>query len=196
MSSRRPQARRRLHPVEHADLAVATAVALDGRTRAARRIGAFAELGDQPPLRLLSALAIVAGAIRRDPKLVRTGLRMLAAHGVATTVKSLIKGRIDRTRPGDAMDKGHYRLDPGDSGQDRLTSMPSGHSAGVAAVAAAIAREYPRAGPAAGLAATAIVAAQLPAKNHYLSDVVAGSAIGLVAEAAVAATIRVAGGRD
>jgi membrane-associated phospholipid phosphatase len=196
MSSSTPRAKRRLNPIERADLAVATTVALDGRTKAARRIGAVADLGDQPPMRLLSALAIVAGAVGRDPKLVRTGLRMLAAHGVATAVKSLIKGRIDRTRPGDAMEKGRYRLDRGRSSQKRLTSMPSGHSAGVTAVAAAIAREYPGVAPASGLAAAAIVAAQLPAKNHYLSDVVVGTAIGLAAEAAVSAAMRVAGGRD
>jgi membrane-associated phospholipid phosphatase len=195
MSSRHPEAKRRLHPIERTDLAVASAVAVDGRTRTARRIGAVGELGDQPPLRLLCALTIAAGVIRRDPKLLRTGVRMLAAHGVATAAKSFIKHRIDRTRPGAAMQNGHYRLDRGASRQKRLSSMPSGHSAGVAAVAGAIAREYPRAAPAAGLAATAIIAAQLPAKNHFLSDVVAGTAIGLVAEAAVAAAMKAAGGR-
>ena len=112
-----------------------------------------------------------------------------------SAVKSLIKSRIDRTRPGDAMQNGRYRLDKGASSQKRLTSMPSGHSAGVTAVARAIAREYPGAAPAAGTAAAAIIGSQLPAKNHYLSDVVVCTAIGLAAEAAVAATMRAARGR-
>lgn len=196
MSSRRPNAKRRLHPVEQADLAVAAAVAVDGRTRLARRIDRLGELGDQPPLRLACGLAIAAGVIRGDPKLLRTGVRMLAAHTLATAVKSLIKQRIDRTRPGDAMQNNQYRLGKGRSRQKRLSSMPSGHSAGAAAVAAAIARDYPAAAPAAGLAAAAIITAQLPAKNHYLSDVAVGTAIGLAAEAGLAAIMRAAADRD
>jgi membrane-associated phospholipid phosphatase len=196
MSSARPKAKRPLNPVERIDLAVSDVAAIDGRTLAGKRVGAFAQLGDQPPLRLLCAVTIAAGAVRRDPKLMRTGLRMLAAHGVATGIKGFFKHRIDRTRPSDAMENKRYRLDRGDSHQSRLSSMPSGHSAGIAAVASAIAREYPAAAPVAGAGATAIVVAQLPAKNHFLSDVVVGTAIGLASEAAVSALMGAAGGRD
>jgi undecaprenyl-diphosphatase len=195
MSTGRPSAKRTLHPIERADLAVADAAALDGRTKAARRTGAFAELGDQPPLRALCAVVIGAGLVGRDAKLVRTGLRMLAAHGVATGIKSFIKRRVDRTRPGDAMSNGRYRMDQGDSHQKRLSSMPSGHSAGIAAVARAAAREYPEAAPVAGATAAAVIAAQLPPKNHFLSDLAVGSAIGLVSEAAVSAVMSAAGKR-
>jgi len=196
MSSARPKAKRRLHPIERADLAVARAAALDGRTTAARRIAALAELGDQPPLRALCVLAIAAGIARRDPKMVRTGLRMLAAHSVATGIKSFIKHRIDRTRPGDAMSNARYRLDQGDSHQARLSSMPSGHSAGIAAVAMAVAREYPSAAPVAGAAGASVILAQLPSKNHYLSDVIIGTIIGVAAEVAVSALMSAAGKRD
>lgn len=171
---------------------MASAAAIDGRTVLARRVGAVADLGDQPPLRLLCGVTIGFGLLRRDPKLVRTGLRMLAAHGVATGLKSAIKHRIDRTRPGDAMEKGRYRLESGKSHAERLNSMPSGHSAGVAAVALAVAREYPAAAPASGIAAASIVAAQLPSKNHFLSDVIAGAAIGIASEIAVSALMRAA----
>src|SRR5436190_12362605 len=127
MSSARPKTKRRLHPIERVDLAIANIAAIDGRSRAARRIGAGADLGDQPPLRWLCGFIVAAGAVRRDAKLVRTGLRMLAAHGVATAAKSFVKHRVDRTRPADAMENGRYRLDKGESHQKRLTSMPSGH---------------------------------------------------------------------
>lgn len=196
MSSARPKAKRRLHPIERADLAVANASALDGRTVAARRIGTLAGLGDQPPLRILCGLTIAAGLARRDSKLVRTGLRMLAAHSVATAIKGFVKHRVDRTRPGDAMDNGRYRLDEGDSHQSRLSSMPSGHSAGVAAVARAVASEYPSAAPVAAAAATAVILAQLPAKNHFLSDVAVGTVIGIGAEAAASAVMTAAGETD
>jgi len=195
MSSTRPKAKRRLHPIERIDLAVAHAAALDGRTTAARRIGALAELGDQPPLRAVCALAIVTGLARRDSKLLRTGLRMLAAHSVATGIKSFIKHRVDRTRPADAMNNARYRLDQGDSHEGRLSSMPSGHTAGIAAVARAVARDYPAAAPVAGVAAASVIMAQLPAKNHFLSDLAVGTIIGVAAEAAVSALMTAAGDR-
>ena len=159
MSSARPKSARKLNPIEAADLAVAEALAIDGRTVAARRVNAFAELGDQPPLRMLCAATIAAGLASSDRKLVRTGLRLLAAHSVATAIKGFFKDRIDRTRPGDAMEKGRYRMTKGESSQPRLSSMPSGHSAGLVAVARAAGREYPAAGPPAGAAAVAVMAA-------------------------------------
>ena len=195
MSSARPKAKRHLNPIERTDLSVASALELDGRTIAARRIGAIADLGDQPPLRALCALAIAAGLGRRDPKLVRTGLRMLAAHSVATEIKSFIKHRVDRTRPVDAVGNARYRLEEGDSHDGRLSSMPSGHSAGTAAVARAAARDYPAMAPAASVAAASIILAQLPAKNHFVSDLVVGTAIGVVAKAATSALMTAAGNR-
>ena len=68
------------------------------------------------------------------------------------------------------MSNGRYRFEQGGSRAKRLSSMPSGHSAGLAAVARAAGRDYPNAAvPAAGAAAT-VIAAQLPAKNHFVSD--------------------------
>lgn len=197
MSSARPKTNRQLHRVERADLAVAKAAAIDGRTTAARRIARVAELGDQPPLRLLCGLTIGVALLRSNPKLLRTGLRMLAAHSVATAAKDFVKRRIDRTRPGEAMRNGQYCLDVGKGRRKPLTSMPSGHSAGVAAVALAVAREYPMAAaPVAGAVAASIMGAQLPAKNHYLSDLVVGAAIGLAAETVVSAVMSAARSRN
>ena len=196
MSSAPPRTNRRLNPIERTDLAVANAVALDDRTTTARRVSAFAELGDQPPLRILCGLVVAAGIARRDPKLLRTGLRMLAAHSVATGIKSFIKDRIDRTRPAEAMSNGRYRLDKGESHESRLSSMPSGHTAGITAVARAISREYPAVTPAARVAGLAVVLAQLPSKNHYVSDLAVGSVIGTASEAAVSALLDAVGDRD
>ena len=196
MSSAPPETNRRLNPIERTDLAVADAVALDGRTTAARRVSAFAELGDQPPLRILCGLVIAVGLARRDSKLIRTGLRMLAAHSVATGVKGFIKNRVDRTRPADALSNGRYRLNKGGSHESRLSSMPSGHTAGIAAVARAISREYPAATPVARVAGLAVILAQLPSKNHYVSDLAVGSVIGTASEAAVAALLDAVGKRD
>ena len=58
--------------------------------------------------------------------------------------------------------------------------------------ALAVARDYPAAAPVSGLAATAIIAAQLPSKDHFLSDVMVGVALGIAAEITVSALMRAA----
>lgn len=183
----RAGANRRLHPLEKADLAVADALKLDERRAPARLLATFAELGDQPPLIALSAGVLAAGLAGGNRKLARTGLRMLAAHALATAIKGLVKDEVDRTRPGEALDDTNYKLEPGHSRAGALRSMPSGHGAGLAAVARAAAREYPELAVPAGAAAAAVAAAQLPSGNHFASDVAAGVAIGLASEAALAA---------
>lgn len=182
----RAGANRRLHPLEKADLAIADTLALDERRPPGRILAALAELGDQPPLIALSAGVLAAGLAGGDRKLVRTGLRMLAAHALATAIKGFVKDEVDRTRPGEALGDSRYKLEPGHSRAGKMRSMPSGHSAGLAAVARAVAREYPAAVPA-GVAAAAIAAAQLPSGNHFASDVAVGVGIGVASEAALAA---------
>ena len=172
--------KRALKTVERIDKQVAARLALDGRTRAARATSTFADTGDQPPMIILSLSVVAAGLAGGDARLRRTGMRMLTAHSLATVFKLLAKDRIDRTRPGALNEKG-YRLEPGTSRDGRLRSMPSGHSAGTMAIAGAIVPDYPAALVPAITAATAIAAAQLPSKNHFLSDVLVGASVGLVA---------------
>lgn len=171
---------KKLTRVEQADLKVARAVGVRRNSRAGQAIGRFAEFGDQPPLIALAALTIAVGTAHRDERLARTGLRMLAAHALATMGKLAIKDSIDRTRPG-ALNEKAYRLEEGSSRDGRLRSMPSGHSAGVAAVAGALAPDYPGTILPAAAVATSIAGAQLPTRNHFLSDVMVGIGIGLAA---------------
>ncbi|MEO8141712.1 MAG: phosphatase PAP2 family protein [Sphingomicrobium sp.] len=179
MTQTRSRPKRALKQVEHTDKAVANTLALDGRTRQARAMTTFAEAGDQPPLIILSLSVVAAGLAGGNSRLRRTGMRMLTAHSLSTLFKSLAKDRVDRTRPGAVNEKG-YRLEKGTSRDGRLRSMPSGHSAGTFAIAGAILPDYPRALVPAAIAATAIAAAQLPSKNHFLSDVLVGAGLGLV----------------
>lgn len=152
-----------------------------------------ADLGDQPQLRTLCAALIAAGLAggrRSDygPRLVRAGVRMLIAHQLATTAKDFVKRRVDRTRPRSAGEAGKdHRPSPGRSRAKEDTSFPSGHAAGAAAAARAFAREFPEHGGAAAAAGTALSVVQVPRCAHYPSDIAAGVAIGLAAEAAVAA---------
>jgi len=172
---------RKLHPIERTDLELARNLALEKDSAAGHLVGKFAELGDQPPMQMLCGATIAAGAARGDRRLFRAGLRMLAAHSLATMTKAFIKDTVDRTRPGEVIDRRKYRMKPGKSSARGLQSMPSGHSAGVVAVAAAALADYPAiAGPAVA-GSVALVGAQLPSRNHFLSDVAVGSAIGLAA---------------
>ena len=189
MARVRVQQSRSLTPAEKADIGVAKAAALDPKSRSARFIDMFGGLGDQEPMTAASATMLACGLAFRDRRMVRAGIRMLAALGLATLVKSAIKNNVDRTRPGEVIEKRRYRLKPGSSKAGSLRSMPSGHSAGATAVLRAAARDYPDASlPLVG-GAVGIAAAQLPARNHFLTDVTAGVALGLACEKIVSLAI-------
>lgn len=181
MSKGKSQTKQRLKPFEKVDLAIAHAAALDDEEMPGKAVAGFAELGDQPPLVLLSVAVIAAGVVRKDERLARSGLRMLAAHSLSVAAKLIGKGVVDRTRPDDAVENGRYKLEEGDSKDGQLRSMPSGHSAGSVAVAMAAGVDYPKLLLPAAAGAGAIMLAQLPSRNHFLSDVVAGAALGVLA---------------
>ncbi|HEX8667920.1 MAG TPA: phosphatase PAP2 family protein [Allosphingosinicella sp.] len=152
----------------------------------------LADMGDQPQMRVLCAALIGAGVLARDRRLLRAGVRMLAAHTLATWGKDFVKHRIDRTRPRslDGEPSTDHRLAPGRSEEKEETSFPSGHAAGAAAVARAFAREYPEHSAPASAAGAVLALAQIPRCAHYPTDVGAGLAIGLAAEAAVDGAFR------
>lgn len=180
-----PAAAQRASPIERADAHV---LRLAGGARhhpVIRFAGACSEIADQPPLVLLSSATLAAGLLLHRPRLTRTGGRMLASHLLATFVKTLIKDRVDRTRPHLLVDRDEYRMAAGDSEKSEERSFPSGHTAGAVAVTRAIGREYRGAVVPAALAAAAVAAVQVPRCKHYPSDLAAGAAIGWLAEAAV-----------
>lgn len=179
----------RAKPVEAAlaaDAAAAEAALPYQGSPAMEALGRFASLGDQPPLRILCAATIAAGLAGGNRRLARAGLRMLVAHTLATLAKDIVKRRVDRTRPRSKGGRGKDHVPrPGRRTAKEETSFPSGHSAGAAAVARAFARDYPDYAAPAYTAAGALALAQIPRCAHYPTDVGAGLAIGLAAEAMV-----------
>ncbi len=149
--------------------------------------GFLAEIGDQPQMIATSVGTAVIGLALKRPDLFRGGVRMLAAHLVATAVKSAIKHSVDRARPAKAIEDGETTFEPGESHDHDFNSFPSGHTAGAVAVARAVSRDVTGAATPAALVAGAVAAAQPVNGKHYLSDLVAGAAVGWISEALVSA---------
>lgn len=186
-------------PIEQGDVMLEQAVAHWRESPAMRFAAQAAELADQPPLFAICASTIGAGLLLRRPRLVRAGLRMLATEMVATGLKAAVKHRVARTRPHKARAHGRQVLhaDPdGDKDVGPWNSFPSGHTAGAVGVARAVAREYPQAAPFAAAAALGLALVQVPSGSHYPSDVAAGAALGLAAEALVDHGVRLLGASD
>lgn len=152
------------------------------KTRVVEAIDLLGDVGDQTQLRLVCLGLFGLGAMRRDPRMMRAGIRMLLSHELATLAKDVVKRRVDRTRP-----RRDARTKPrkGNHTSKEITSFPSGHSAGSMAVAHAFAAEYPEHRGAALTAAGAVGLAQIPTCAHYPSDVAAGMTIGALAEAVI-----------
>ena len=178
-------ARKPIKRVEQTDIAVARSVAPMRNHPLTRILGDLSDIADQPPLRTIGGATIVAGALARSERLTLAGIRMLAAHHLATVAKTVVKKSIDRTRPEEMLGNGDYESGEGRHDSSPWNSFPSGHTAGAVAVARAIGHDYPKAAlPAMALAIT-VSAIQVPRGKHYVSDVIAGALIGLAADGAV-----------
>lgn len=170
-----------------ADIDMGHGVAAELRHHPAVKVaGALSEVADQPPMVAINLATIAAGLIARDDRLTRTGIRMLAAHGLATLAKAAIKHRVDRARPKLFASREAHRPTPGDRDEGPHNSFPSGHTAGAVAVARAVAREYPGAAVPVQAMAGGIALIQIPRGTHFPIDVAVGAVIGWAAEAIVA----------
>jgi|GEM_PF-1685170 len=170
-----------------ADIDIGHGVAAELRHHPVVKVaGTLSEVADQPPMVAINLATIAAGLIARDARLTRTGVRMLAAHGLATLAKAVIKRNVDRARPKLFASRDAHRPKAGDRDEGPHNSFPSGHTAGAVAVARAVAREYPAAAVPVHTAAATIAAVQVPRGTHFPIDVVAGAVIGWAAEAIVA----------
>jgi undecaprenyl-diphosphatase len=98
----------------------------------------------------------------------------VAASGLAANVLKVIAGRA---RPR-ALDQGVWGFHFLELGY-RFNSFPSGHAAIAAAVAASICLARPAAWPAAVLLWLALAGGRVLTGSHFLSDVLAGGALGI-----------------
>lgn len=121
------------------------------------------------------------GCLAHKHSLIDNGITALTAMGAASTLDLALKLSFDREFPYKPGSRGAFW------GGGR--SFPSGHAATSFAFASAIAHRYPhnqwiRLG-AYGMA-TGVALSRYPAKRHYLSDILVGSALGYVSGTYVA----------
>ena len=113
------------------------------------------------------------GRDKHDYRARETGLLATEALIDSVIVEGALKGITQRARPADGRERSEF-FDGG-------SSFPSGHSTQAWAVATVIAHEYkerPSVQIAAYGLATAVSIARFTGHKHYLSDVLAGSALG------------------
>jgi len=141
-----------------------------------RQVGASRAVSHAGSAYTLGAVAgtfYLFGRQKNDARARETGLLSAEALVDSMVVSSALKGITQRVRPL----TGHERSEFFDGG----SSFPSGHSTQVWAVATVIASEYHdrRSVQIAAFAtATAVSVARFTEHKHYLSDVIAGSALG------------------
>lgn len=113
--------------------------------------------------------AYMAGRASGSPRLAQVGAELVRAQFVAQGVTQTIKFGSQRRRP-----------------DGTALSFPSGHTASSFATATVLQREFGwKVGIPAYVGAAWVGASRLQAERHYLSDVVAGATVGILAGRAV-----------
>ena len=167
---------------EETDVALAARFAARRDHPVVRGLGTMSEVGDQPPLLVLSGAVLAYGVLAGDRRAAGAGARMLGSLVLATWIKTGLKRLVARTRPNVLLNEGQYEVEPLGPDEGPWHSFPSGHTAGSVAVARAAGRVYPNARHAAYAGAAAVALVQIPRGAHYPADVVAGALVGLTAE--------------
>lgn len=125
---------------------------------------------------LMAALALW-GWWGRRPTHWRGGLAGLASVALSGILVQVCKHLFGRPRPRLALPSDEYF---GPTFQSDLLSFPSGHATTSFAVAAALSAFYPRLAWLFYLLAAIVCVGRVVGNSHYLSDVLAGAALGLV----------------
>ncbi len=161
--------------------AVAAAYSVDGRVRSHVMTGGVSvgqdphSLRDAAPLLALTASTYAIGRLRHDDGTARIGVDMAEATVLGVLSATVIKVAVGRDRPNETPTRSAWR-EGGDS-------FPSGHVTAAFAAAQVFAAQMPRGQwgwrvLAYGLAG-ATAYARLDSNVHWLSDTVAGAALGI-----------------
>lgn len=154
-------------------------------------LGALSDAGNTwgaPGVILLGTGLWLGGRLADDPRMATIGFRAFEAIGVSGVITGTIKGIVGRARPRiSPTDAGDLQLMRGAREGNDYQSFPSGHTTAAFAFAAAVTAETRRLAPdrartvaltTYGLA-TATAFARMYSDAHWLTDVMAGAAVGI-----------------
>jgi membrane-associated phospholipid phosphatase len=129
---------------------------------------------------LVGGLLLFAGLRRRNRRISSTGFLLFSTVAVSGLTADVLKFILGRARPKLFLQQGIYGFDLfGWHLEHAWQSFPSGHSATALSAALSLSLLFPRFRPAFIAAAMLIAASRVVLCQHYLSDVVAGSALGV-----------------
>jgi undecaprenyl-diphosphatase len=141
------------------------------------------EVGSGGSLLALSGILLMVGYVFHRASFKRAGWDTLIAHAVAGGVNTAIKHLVGRGRPKFMHTDVSTFLPFGGKGWD---SFPSGHSMATFAVATVLAVRFPKARWIIIVTAVAVSISRLIRASHFLTDIVAGAALGVLIGAVVA----------
>ncbi len=140
--------------------------ALVGNTTAENFFKPGAVLGALPTLLGSASIVYAVGRVKDEPKVSHVGMDLIQAIAMSEIITESLKYATRRERPD----------------QSARTSFPSGHAADTFAFATALERHLGwRYAVPAYVLASYVATSRLPANRHWLSDVVFGSAVGIIA---------------
>lgn len=125
-----------------------------------------------------AGLVFVFAAIRRQHNLARWAFAMLAAVGASGLAVNLLKFLIGKTRPKLLLGGGEFGFQPFTIAYD-YNSFPSGHATTCGAAFMVLALAFPRARWLLLAVGVGIASTRVAITAHYLSDILAGLALGM-----------------
>jgi membrane-associated phospholipid phosphatase len=130
---------------------------------------------------LIGGLLLFAGFRKRNRRISSTGFLLFSTVAVSGLTADILKFILGRARPKLFLQQAIYGFDLfGWHFEHAWQSFPSGHSATALSAALSLSLLFPRFKPAFIAVAMLIAASRVVLCQHYLSDVLAGSALGVV----------------
>jgi len=136
------------------------------------------ELGEGVYWLVPAAAVFAVAALRRWHNLARWAFALLAAVGGSGLLANLLKLLVGKARPNVLFDEGRFGFTPFRYGYD-VNSMPSGHATTCGAAATILALAFPKARWPILVVGILVASTRVFIHAHYLSDVLAGLALGI-----------------
>ncbi len=160
------------------DQALAEALHRLGETPIIRLAGWTTHLGQTSVCLVGSALAYAIFRFTGNRRRAGQALFVLLAVGLSSMLTLTLKVLAGRARPKLLFDEGIVAFTPFQFGHD-VNSFPSGHATATAAVAVALAMIAPAHRDLCLAVGLMLVSTRVIVQDHYLSDVIAGIAVGI-----------------